>query len=239
MTINITPIGIITSCFKEKFGIPRQPGLVKDSSAVLELYPEFAREEAVRELEGFSHIWVIFVFHKASGKNWKPTVRPPRLGGNKKVGVFASRSPFRPNPVGISAVKLEKIEAANGKILLYLSGIDILDQTPVIDIKPYLPYSDIIESATGGFALSAPDAKLEVDFLQNVIEICGKEERNFPNLQKIIIQILENDPRPAYYSSQKSDKEKTFGIKIFDFDLKWEIKNNKIVVVDLMKCLTK
>ncbi len=239
MTINITPIGIINSCFKEKFGIPRQPGLVKDSSAILELYPEFAREEAVRELGGVSHILIIFVFHKAASKNWKPTVRPPRLGGNKKVGVFASRSPFRPNPIGISAVKLEKIETANSKVLLHLSGIDILDKTPIIDIKPYLPYSDIIESATGGFALSAPEAKLKVNFLPNVIETCEKEEIKFPNLQKIIIQILEHDPRPAYYSSQKSDSEKILGIKIFDFDLKWKIKDNKIVVVDLIKCLTK
>ncbi len=235
MQIDINPIGIIHSCFKEKFGIPRQPGLVKDAQATLELLPEYAREEAVRELDGFSHIWIVFIFHKAQSGDWTPMVRPPRLGGNKKVGVFASRSPFRPNPVGLSAVKLEKIETEKGKVLLHLSGIDILDQTPVIDIKPYLPYSDIISSATGGFALSKPATGIEVDFLPDVIEIIKHEEKKIPDLKTIMTQVLENDPRPAYYSSAKHDPEKIFGIKIFIFDMKWTFEKNKITVIDLVK----
>lgn len=235
MQIDIKPIGIIHSCFKEKFGIPRQPGLVKDAQATLELLPEYAREEAIRELDGFSHIWIVFIFHKAQSGDWAPMVRPPRLGGNKKVGVFASRSPFRPNPVGLSAVKLEQIETKNGKVLLRISGIDILDQTPVIDIKPYLPYSDIISTATGGFALSKPVTGLEVIFLPSVTEIILQEEKNFPNLGKIMTQVLENDPRPAYYSSEKHKPEKIFGIKIFDFDMKWTFEKNKITVIDLLK----
>lgn len=235
MQIDIEPIGIINSCFKEKFGIPRQPGLVKDARATLELLPGYAREEAVRELDGFSHIWIVFVFHKAQSGDWTPMVRPPRLGGNKKVGVFASRSPFRPNPIGLSAVKLERIETEKGRVLLHLSGIDILDQTPVIDIKPYLPYSDIISSATGGFALSKPAAGIEVDFLPSVVEIIRQEEKKFPDLKKIMTQVLENDPRPAYYSSTKHDPEKIFGIKIFVFDMKWTFEENKITVIDLIK----
>lgn len=235
MSITLEPIGIIHSCFKEKFGIPRQFGLAEDSSAVLELYPDFAKEEAVRELDGFSHIWLIFIFHKSETKNWPLMVRPPRLGGNKKVGVFASRSPFRPNPIGLSAVRLKKIDAVNGNVLLHLSGIDILDQTPVLDIKPYLPYSDIIESAIGGFAVSAPESGLEVVFSKAAIDACNQEEKKFPDLKKIIIQILENDPRPAYYPSKKADSDKNFGIKLFDFDLKWTVEDDTIVVLDLIK----
>lgn len=233
--IELNPIGIIHSCFKEKFGIPRQPGLVKDAPAVLELYPEFSREEAVRELDGFSHIWLVFIFHKVNGENWTPMVRPPRLGGNKKVGVFASRSPFRPNPVGLSAVKLDSINTKNGKILLNLSGIDILDQTPVIDIKPYLPYSDIIETATGGFAFAAPETDLTISFLPHVSKTIKKEEKRFPDLKKIMTQILENDPRPAYYASSDTEKNKVFGIRLFDFDMKWQFEGNQITVIDLIK----
>lgn len=235
MSFTLRPIGIIHSCFKEKFGIPRQAGLVKDASATLELYPEFAIKEAIRGLEGFSHIWVLFIFHQSPAKVWKPTVRPPRLGGNKKVGVFASRSPFRPNPIGLSAVKLIKIETEKKRILLRLKGVDLLDKTPVMDIKPYLPYSDIIDFAKGGFALTAPEAGLEVEFTPKAQKLCDNNSEKYPDLKKIIVQILENDPRPAYYSSQKAGSEKLFGIKIFDFDLKWRIEKNKIRVVDLIK----
>ncbi len=184
-TIYITPIGIIHSCFKEKFGIPRQPGLVKDAPAILELYPEFAREEAVRELDGFSHIWLLFMFHQNIGKNWSPMVRPPRLGGNRKVGVFASRSPVRPNPVGMSAVELDRIEINKGKVLIHLKGIDILDQTPVIDIKPYIPYSDIINSATGGFANKTPETEILVEFSEKASNIIRNYEKKLPDLKNI------------------------------------------------------
>ena len=158
------PVGVIHSCFKEKFGIPRQPGLAPDARAVLELLPPYNRAEAVRGLEGFSHVWLSFIFHACLGEPWKPTVRPPRLGGNRRLGVFATRSTHRPNPIGLSAVELEKIEAAPGRVLLHLKGVDLLDGTPVLDIKPYLPYSDNIPGALGGFAPEMPAAPFEVSF---------------------------------------------------------------------------
>ena len=155
------PIGIINTCFKEKFGIPRQSNLVKDAPGVLTFKKEFARPEAVRGLEGFSHIWVIFVFHaninkdtnvaEAVKNSWSPMVRPPRLGGNKKVGVFASRSPFRPNPIGMSCVKLESIELTQKGPILNLSGVDLLDDTPVLDIKPYVPKFDVRQVDKAGW----------------------------------------------------------------------------------------
>lgn len=152
-TYCLNPIGTIHSCFKEKFTIPRQPGLVKQAKATLELIEPYNRKEAVRGLEEFSHIWVVFVFHKNESRGqWKPTVRPPRLGGNKRVGIFASRSPHRPSPIGMSAVKLEGIEESKDKILLHLSGVDLLDGTPVLDIKPYIGYADSIEDSYDGFA---------------------------------------------------------------------------------------
>ena len=158
------PIGVIHSCFKEKFGIPRQPGLVPAARAVLELLPPYNRAEAVRGLEGFSHIWVSFVFHACLDAPWKPTVRPPRLGGNRRLGVFATRSTHRPNPIGLSAVELERIETGPGRVLLHLKGADLMDGTPVLDIKPYLPYSDVIPGATGGFAAEAPARSVRGEF---------------------------------------------------------------------------
>lgn len=139
MTFSFQPIGVIHSCFKEKFGIPRQSGLVTAAQATLELHAPYDCPEALVELEGFSHIWVTFVFHQSMRDNWKATVRPPRLGGNQRIGVFASRSPFRPNPIGLSAVQLESIDCKDGHCQLQLRGADLLDGTPVLDIKPYVP----------------------------------------------------------------------------------------------------
>ena len=233
--IQFNPIGIIHSCYKEKFGIPRQPGLVKDAPATIELFPEFAREETVRELDGFSHIWVIFLFHQKKGEKWTPMVRPPRLGGNKKVGVFASRSPVRPNPVGLSAVALDRIETDAGKVLIHLKGIDILDQTPVIDIKPYIPYSDSIESAIGGFATAAPESNIEVRFSDKAMDIINSHEKMLPDLKNIITRMLMNDPRPAYHPS-KNNINRIFGAKLFDFDIRWNVDKNIVTVVNIERC---
>lgn len=152
------PIGVIRSCFRQKFGIPRQPRLVPAARATLELLPSYAQPEAVRGLEGFSHLWLLFVFHGIPAGHWQPTVRPPRLGGNQRMGVFATRSSFRPNPIGLSAVALERIEISAGRVVLHLAGVDVLDGTPVLDIKPYVPYADSIPEAVGGFANEAPGA---------------------------------------------------------------------------------
>ncbi len=136
------PIGIVRSCFREKFGIPRQPGLAPAARATLELLPPHNQPAAVRGLEDFSHVWLVFVFHGVPASRWQPTVRPPRLGGNRRLGVFATRSPFRPNPIGLSVVALDRIVTGQGRVALHLSGVDVLDGTPVLDIKPYLPYAD-------------------------------------------------------------------------------------------------
>lgn len=223
-----TPIGVIHSCFKEKFGIPRQPGLVPAARATLELLPPYNRTEAVRGLEDFSHIWVTFVFHACLGEDWKPTVRPPRLGGNRRLGVFATRSTHRPNPVGLSAVKLERIEAGPGSVLLHLKGADLMDGTPVLDIKPYLPYSDVISGATGGFAAGAPDALFEVNFSQSALDRCAA----VTDLELLIRQILSQDPRPAYYG--RSDEERIFGMKLLDYDVKWAVHGHVVLVTDII-----
>lgn len=212
----------------------------------LVLHPEYAREEAVRGIEGFSHIWLLFLFNsrKSAGRsenpdtpqNWSPMVRPPRLGGNKKVGVFASRSPFRPNPIGMSVVRLKKIDLTSEEPVMHVTGADILDQTPILDIKPYLPYSDIIPDAKDGFAKGPPPVKYQVTFSDNAQKKMVEKERQLPDLLEIITKILENDPRPAYHDNPGSTGThgRLFGIRIFDFDLKWTIKENFIHVLDLV-----
>ncbi len=222
-------IGVIHSCFKEKFGIPRQPGLVPAARAVLELLPPYNRAEAVRGLEGFSHIWITFVFHTRLGEPWSPTVRPPRLGGNRRAGVFATRSPLRPNPIGLSAVKLEKIEAAAGSVRLHLQGVDLLDGTPVLDIKPYLPYADSISAATGGYAPEAPAAAFEVNFSQEALAGCASARDQAPELELLIRQLLAQDPRPAYYGKGGGGKQ-TFGMRLSGYEVKWEVRGDAVVV---------
>ena len=235
-TVTLNPIGEIRSCFKEKFGIPRQPNLVKDAPGELVFYPAFAREEAVRFLEGFSHVWIIFLFHKANAStpgDWSPMVRPPRLGGNKKVGVFASRSPFRPNPIGMSCVALESVEISENGPVLHLSGVDILDRSPVLDIKPYVPYSDILPDARDGFAQGAPEPGLSVSFSQSAAAQISKRAGDIPNLEAVIRGILENDPRPAYTTNTSADR--IYGIRLYDMDIKWQVTGTRVTVISAEK----
>jgi tRNA (adenine37-N6)-methyltransferase len=231
--ISLTPIGVIHSCFKEKFGIPRQAGLVPDASAVIEIYSPYNREEAFRELADFSHIWVIFYFHGTAEEGWRPTVRPPRLGGNRRVGVFASRSPFRPNPIGISAVKLNGIFYHEGALKLHVSGGDFLEGSPVLDIKPYVSYADSLPMATGGFANGPPKNDLTVVFSEAAEDVCGRLSQTHPHLKAMITQMLQADPRPAYYE-EKSDKNR-FGTRIYDLDVKWEFKDRTVTVTAIDK----
>ncbi|MCK5639819.1 MAG: tRNA (N6-threonylcarbamoyladenosine(37)-N6)-methyltransferase TrmO [Gammaproteobacteria bacterium] len=225
----LNQIGIIHSCYKEKFGIPRQPGQVPAAKATLELLPPYDREEALEGLEGFSHIWISFVFHQAQREQWKPMVRPPRLGGNKRVGVFASRSPFRPNPIGLSLVELDGIGKENGKLLLHIRGIDLVDGTPVLDIKPYLPYAEALTDARGGFAKVAPEKIFSVEFSPQAEAQCREKENTIPELKAVIEQLLQHDPRPAY--SELDDR--IYGIRIYDFDLKWRAEEGTIRVIAL------
>jgi len=242
----MTPIGIIHSCFKEKFGIPRQPGLVPEARATLELYPPYGSAEALAGLEGFSHLWVIFVFHQALQQNagidaensyrgqWQPSVRPPRLGGNQKVGVFASRSPFRPNPIGLSAVKLESIDCLQAPCYLHLSGVDFLDGTPVLDIKPYVPYADAVPQARAGFAAAAPVAEAKVRFSSEAEVECEKWEVSYPGLRQLIVNLLRLDPRPAYKSGQGNDSDdRIYGMRLHDVDVRWQISGEVVTVVEL------
>jgi tRNA-Thr(GGU) m(6)t(6)A37 methyltransferase TsaA len=211
------PIATAHSLFKEKFSIPRQPGLISIESTI-ELLPPFNRSEAIAGLSEFSHIWLIFLFHEiAEEYDSHLTVRPPRLGGNKKLGVFATRSPFRPNRIGLSLVKLERIEGTS----LIVSGADLMDQTPVYDIKPYLKEIECVPNATGGWTNESSFKKLIVQF-----ECEGDED-----LKKSITEVLSLDPRPSYHE----DQYKRYGSRLGDYDIHWEVRNNKIIVVNIIK----
>ncbi|NNF98862.1 MAG: tRNA (N6-threonylcarbamoyladenosine(37)-N6)-methyltransferase TrmO [Desulfobacteraceae bacterium] len=229
MDYSFSPIGKVHSCFSEKFGIPRQAGLVAEASACIELLPPYDNSDCVRELSAFTHIWVVFVFHEHINGGWRPTVRPPRLGGNKRIGVFAARSPFRPNPIGLSAVKLDRITFEKNQALLHISGVDMLDGTPVLDIKPYVPYADCLPSARGGFAKAGPDKPFQVDFSPNARSGLKKIEQNrHPRLGRLIRQLLRSDPRPAYYKTKPKKNE--FGTRLFDVEVKWRVEGKNIIV---------
>ena len=230
----IQPIGVIHSCFKEKFGIPRQPGLAAGARGSLELFPPYNDIAMVAALETFSHIWIVFVFHGNKPGKWGRTVRPPRLGGNRRVGVFASRSGFRPNPVGISAVQLESIEQSRGTLFLHLKGIDLLDQTPVIDVKPYVPYSDRIMEAVDGYAEKPATEKLSVAFTSEADAVCATlESVKYPALKKLIIEIIGNDPRPGYFALKKSDAD--FGMVLFDLNIRFQVTGRQAIIFAIEK----
>ncbi|GGY83745.1 putative S-adenosylmethionine-dependent methyltransferase RcsF [Cellvibrio zantedeschiae] len=219
MNFSFPAIGIIHSCFKEKFGIPRQPGLAPLATAQLELLPPYNDWDALNGLDGCSHIWIQFVFHANKREAWKPKVKPPRLGGNKSLGVFATRSPTRPAPIGLSVVKLESIEEVDGKLLLNLSGIDLLDGTPVLDIKPYVPYVDLVPEATNSFA-DAPPKLIPVEFSSEANAICSEHRQKTQiNLETLIRQVLQQDPRPQY---QQPEPERVYGMKLLDVDVQWQ-----------------
>jgi len=228
---NLQPIGVIHSGYKEKFGIPRQPGLVNSMVATIELLPPFNNRDAVRGLEQCSHIWLTFIFSECVDKGWQPTVRPPRLGGNQRLGVFATRSPFRPNHLGLSPVKLDRVTTENGKVLLYVSGADLLDQTPIIDIKPYLPYSDLVEDATFTLADRIETLDFEVKFTEQAEEACrAYSETHQQPLRQQIVDVLRCDPRPAY---KKSDTTREYGIRLHDLNIRWRISDSEIEVLSI------
>lgn len=212
------PIGVIRSCFNEKFGTPRQAGLVNAALGRIELFPPYDLPEAWSGLDGFSHLWVIFLFNQTADQGWKPTVRPPRLGGNKRVGVFATRSNFRPNPLGLSVVKLESVREVGGSVEIRVSGLDMIDGTPVLDIKPYVPYADAIPDATGGFADTAPEVTLTVVLAPDVEVFCAPR----PGLKKLLVETLALDPRPAYHAESQPDR--TYGTTLNGVNFKWRVR---------------
>lgn len=228
MSFTFEPIGYIRSPFKQKFGIPRQSGLVSEIKASLELVPPYNNPDAVVELEGYSHIWLQFVFHQTMREQWQPRVRPPRLGGNRSVGVFASRAPYRPNPIGLSLVKLEQVITDGDGVVLELSGVDLVDGTPVLDIKPYIPYVESIPDAEAGFAPSPPEAHLAVRFSKQAeSQLAAREDG--AELRQFITRVLELDPRPAY----AEEDGRIYGFLLYDFDLRWQMDGNEIVVIEL------
>lgn len=223
--MEIKPIGFIKTDFKEKFGIPRQSGIVEEITGEIIFEKEFQNPEALRGIEQYSHLWLIFDFSENHRHNWSPTVRPPRLGGNKRIGVFATRSPFRPNNLGLSCVKLKciKKDPKNGHILV-VSGVDLLDNTPIFDIKPYIPYCDCKIDAVGSFAEEKKDYKLDVIYEKTVFE-------NFPT-DKIsaLIKCLEQDPRPSYQNDQRIYK-----MRFSDYDISFEKSGNFIRILNIEK----
>ncbi len=221
----LKPIAHIESDFSTKFGIPRQAGIVEELEATVVFEPEYRVSEALRGLEDFSHIWLIWRFSQAVRDDWSPTVRPPRLGGNARLGVFATRSPFRPNALGLSCVKLLGLEQTADKgTVLKVAGADLMDGTPIFDIKPYIPYADCKTEATSGFA---PDSgkTLSVEIPENIIGKFPKEK--LPGL----IGVLENDPRPRY----QDDPERVYAMEFAGFDIKFSIDGDKLTVIEIKK----
>lgn len=225
-------IGVIRSCYREKFGIPRQPGLVTMQTATLELLPPYNCAEAVKGLEGFSHIWVSFIFHGVEPGKWSAMVRPPRLGGNERVGVFASRSTHRPNPLGLSVVELAGIESNERGVTLRLIGADLLDGTPVVDIKPYIPYVDSIPDALAGFATAAPQQQLAVVFSEEAEQQLAAEAGEYPELRRLISESLAFDPRPAYQAA--ANKKSAGGVRLYLFDVRFEVDGQLLRVTQIV-----
>ena len=226
----IKPIARIRSDFKEKFGIPRQSGRAPSLRAEIVFEPEYRNPDALRGIEGFSHIWLLFDFSQAHREEWSPTVRPPRLGGNERVGVFASRSPFRPNPIGLSCVRLIGVEKREneGEVLL-VSGADLLDNTPILDIKPYLPFADCVPQATSGYAGMHEGHKLEVEFPEEWLSYIPEEKRAG------LIECLADDPRPSY----QDDPTRVYGMGFADLEVKFCVEENRLRVLSVARLLDK
>ncbi|ENK3145290.1 tRNA (N6-threonylcarbamoyladenosine(37)-N6)-methyltransferase TrmO [Vibrio alginolyticus] len=223
---SIEPIGVIETPYKEKFAVPRQPRLVPEAKARVKLLGAANSPEAVRGLEQFSHVWLLFLFDQNLEAGWKPTVRPPRLGGNERIGVFASRSTFRPNGIGMSAVEVKGVTKQGDQIYLDLGSVDLVDGTPIVDIKPYIPYSDSISEAQGGYSDQEPE-KSQVTFsAQALATIENRSDTDY--VRSVIEQVLAQDPRPAYKKNKPDDKE--YAVNLFDLNVKFTATSNLITV---------
>ena len=217
-------IAKIQTDMSDKFGIPRQSGIVKELTGKIIFEPEFRVKEALNGIEEFSHLWLLWEFSENKRDSWSPTVRPPRLGGEKRKGVFATRSPFRPNPIGMSCVKLERVEytKALGPII-YVSGVDLMNGTPIYDIKPYITYTDCVPDAVQGFAEEYKNYALNVDFPQELLDRIPKDK------QAALIGILRHDPRPAYQNTP----DRIYGVRYMNFDVHFKVKNDTLTVTDI------
>lgn len=232
MSINIQPIATIRSPYKEKFAIPRQPGLVKSAIGEIIFSQQFNDPNYLRGIEQFSHIWLLFHFHQTADKGHTPLVRPPRLGGNQKLGVFATRSTFRPNAMGMSVVEFAGVSYQNKQLTLSVKGIDLLDGTPILDIKPYVPYADSIAHASGGIAHFSPKL-MAVSFSEQATQQLQKLASNYQDLQSLIEEVLSQDPRPAYH--QESQPDKTYGMTLYDLNIQWQVIQQQNVILTIQK----
>lgn len=222
--MEIVPIAHIRSDFPAKFGVPRQSGLVEELIAQVVFTPEYRDASALRGLDGFSHIWLIWEFSRAKRKGWSPTVRPPRLGGNKRLGVFATRSPFRPNPIGLSCVRLAEVRQDRelGPVLV-VAGADLMDGTPIYDIKPYLPYADCKPDAVGGFAAIPKGADLVVDCPEELLKAVPADKR------AALLAVLAQDPRPQY----QDDPDRVYGMAFAGLEVRFRVEGDRLTVVEI------
>ncbi|KGB02712.1 hypothetical protein DR73_3180 [Enterobacteriaceae bacterium ATCC 29904] len=230
-TFQFEQIGVIRSPYKEKFAVPRQPGLVKSGGGELHLIAPYNQADAVRGLEAFSHLWVLFIFHQTMEGGWRPTVRPPRLGGNARMGVFATRSTFRPNPVGMSLVELNGIRCQKDQVILELGGLDLVDGTPVVDIKPYLPFAEALPDARASYAQQAPQADMPVYFTDALAAELVHLEKRYPRLREFIVDVLAQDPRPAYRKEENAGK--AYAVWLLDFNVRWRVTDSGFEVFAL------
>ena len=222
----IEPVAFIESPYQEKFAVPRQPRLVPSATGRIKLLGELNCAEAIRGIEQFSHLWLLFLFDQNLEAGWKPTVRPPRLGGNERIGVFASRATFRPNGIGMSAVELKGVVKEHDQYYLEVGSVDLVNNTPIIDIKPYVPYSDAIPNANGGYASEEPET-CQVKFSDSALKTLASR-RNGATEQTVIEQVLAQDPRPAYKKNKPDSKE--YAVNLYDLNVKFMVENKLVTV---------
>ena len=222
-TFTFQTIARIRSDFPEKFGIPRQSGILKELKSAIVFEPEFRNAESLRGLEDFSHLWLLWIFSENIRGKFSPTVRPPRLGGNRRMGVFATRSSFRPNPVALSLVKLERVETSSDGPRIIVSGADLMDGSPIVDIKPYLPFADAVPEATGGFTDGLSSEPLSLEFPQTELEKVDFEKR------ESLLKILADDPRPAY----QKNPVRVYGFRFASYEIKFKVDGGRLFVLSV------